>query len=605
MVIYYKNKQNISQLSLTSASNSINEKSYFPRYSISIYDDPNFIFPRQEVNGQQILSIIDSDFSFSFGGTNPSDYVNGIAGSSKTFYLKILVNQIVADSIFKISNYFVLSATMTYGDSIIKYYPVTCIAKTEFFTIYSAAITFVNSDFKTHIDGNVFFNLISDFNFSLNFPVSISATNPSFSGISSNINVSSQGIAPGVSGPYFAIQNYSLTYGYSNNFSQFLFTPFSFSLPVNLFDTSTNIISFYDTGTLIKISFTNGILISSLHYFGFTFTNSEINFNPKTSTAYTLILRTNLGNLYRIESCTILNNTKNLYYNVVFRFKNITLQTEYIDYLLLEVQPLVITGGQYSITFLSFLNAYSSSYTTFSLSKEENYTYDCFKNKIYFNDLNYNDTLHSKEKSGLVINTLSTIDEDNYLVKSSQSKIIVPKNTSFSTKNGFKFVNLLSDEDEIETISGFEKITVVARTKEKAEILNFSDNSDYVLNGFYIKNPLYLENFIENKLPKHVLEVKEIKINEQNVKCLYKKNYLFVKDLILEKNKINVFEISEEFKTIYINFFVKDSLFINNGKQKIKLSSDENKIILKNLDNSSTFSLKSDSEIKILNLIII
>jgi hypothetical protein len=607
MLFYYPhNEKFVSALSLT--SNYINEKGYFPRFSISIYDDPYFIFPRQEVNGQQILSIIDSDFNFSFGGSSPlnaSNYVNGIAGISKTFYLKILVNQTVTDSISQSSNYFVLSATMTYGDSIIKYYPVTCIAKFEFFTLYSATITFINSDFKNYLDGNVFFNLVSDYNFSLNFPISISATNPSFSGISSNVNIFSQGIAPGISEPYFAIQNYSLTYGYSINFSQFLFTPISFNTPVNLFNTSTNIINFYDAGTLIKISFLNGVLISTLNYFGFTFTNSEMNFNPKTSAVYTLILRTNLGNLYRIESCTILNNLTSLYYNVIFEFKNIKFQTEYVDYLLLEVQPLINTGGQYSITFLSFLNAHNSSYTTFSLSKDENYTYDCFKNKIYFKDLNYNDTLHSKEKNGLVVNILSTIDADNFLVTSEKNKIVVPVNTSFLTKNGFKFVNLLSIGDEIETISGLEKITAITRTKEKTEILNFSDHSDYVFNEFYIKNPLYLENFTGSKLPKHILEINEIKLNEQNVKCFYKNNSLNIRDLILEKNKINVFTLNEVFETIYINFSLKESLFINIGEQKLKLSSNENKIFLKNTNNSNTFSLKSNSEIKILNLIII
>ena len=603
MIFYYPKKNDFFQ-TLDLATSYLSEGKYFPRFSISIYDDPDFVYARQSINGQQILSIIDSDLNFSFGGISASEsnnYVNGIADVSKTFYLKILLNQAIPSEIIsEPSEYFTLSATMTLGNSVIKYYPVTCIEQNSLYTMYSATITFVNSDFKTYSDGNVYLNLVSDYNFSLEFPILISASNASFSGISSNVNVGIQTLASASSSQYFNVQNYSLSYGYSSNYSQFSFEPFFYSTPTTIFSTSPNIISFGTSGALVKMSFSESVLISSLEYFGFTITNTNASFNAKENAAYTLIMITNLGNIYRIESCTILNNLTNGYYNVVFKFGNISFQEEYVNYFLLEIQP-ISSNGIYTITFLSYLNTNNSNYTAFILS--DNYTLNCFKEKIFFSDLSSHEVLHSRSKVA-ILNNILKITDNNYEIVTDVHNLIIPQGSFILTKNGFKPVESLNANSIIESENGPVRILKINKTEKESSILSFEDSSDYILNGVYIKNPLYFKNYNKIILPEKASEKTTIFINDSPIQCS-KSDKIIAKNIVLEEKKINTIKyIQNDYKKIYFNFFCEENVFVSYGKERKKFLSSDNQIILKIDSSVDSFTIKSYSPIKIMRLVI-
>jgi len=600
MILFYPKKNIVRALFDTFDFSPVTSTQNFPRYSISIYDDPNFLYPRQQVNGKQVLSIIDSDFNYSFGSISTieaSNYINGVASYSKTFYLKILVNQNIAgDTISEVSNFFVLSATNTYGTSNIKYYPVTCLSKDSFYTIYTTTITFVNSDFNIYIDGNVFLNLISDFSLSLKYPIQITATNPSFSALTSNINASTQSLTGGASSPYFSIKNYTTSYGYSSNYSQFSFIPLNYSNSVSLFNTTSKVLKFNDNGALIKISFTTAQLISTLNYFGFTFTNSSGLFNAQSSAIYSLIIRTNLGNVYRLETCKIINNMTSGYYNAVFEFSNLFFSSEYVDYILLEVQPLINLNSTYTITFFSFLNSINNSYNAFNLPSEI-YTYDFASNKINILDVHLGDILYTHDKYQEVQSKIE-IANNNYQLKINTFSIILPADAFLLTPQGYQEVS--SAQGLIETTNGYLLLESKTPTDKKSTLLNHSGN--YIINEVFVKNPIYLKDFSAYILPEKTFNATEIHINGISYKAR-ENDYLILKNIQLDDNTIHdIFFNNSKYTKVFIELETEQTLFINYEDKKIKL---KNNLFLFNIDkNTKSFTMKSE-ELIVINFLII
>lgn len=440
--LFYPSNIN-SNYQAQAANLSPSKVNYFPKYSISFYDDINLQYKRQSFNGKQVLSTITSDDFFSSNQILPSDsnnYINGFPEPTRIIYIQILVHaSIQIDSIGNYSNIFILSLTKNLGNALTKYYSLKCISQNNFYTQYICAVSLSQSDFINNYDCQYYCSLIGDFNISLNYPIYLNVTNNNYSGINQSSNAQKSFLSSNNSNQYFSIANYnfSILQNYFPNTS-------------TVFDTTNTYLTFSGNQNLFNLNFNTAILASNLKYFGFTIYNSDLTFNPNTDTSFALTFRTQFGNLYRIESCTILKNFVNNYWNIIFNNKSITFYSEYVDYAILEInlnRSTLITSFQ--ITFLSYLNT-NINYNSFStlnakltINELKNLNFkDLLKNKAdvsffinetsqdlyenndyYFNDINY------------IINKFQKIDFNFLKLNKKEITIILNKKIEFLIKN--------------------------------------------------------------------------------------------------------------------------------------------------------------------------
>jgi hypothetical protein len=105
------------------------------------------------------------------------------------------------------------------------------------------------------------------------------------------------------------------------------------------------------------------------------------------------------------------------------------------------------------------------------------------------------------------------------------------------TTKGFSPVQVLSQNDIIESIDGSEKIFKINIYPQKnIELLDLLFPSDYIYNGMYIKNPLYIKEFTRKFLKKET-ELKPTNkicvVNDKSYKIKSMSNY-YISDLNIE-----------------------------------------------------------------------
>jgi hypothetical protein len=544
--LFYPKRRSVSVLSNFDFTTQL-AYHHFPKYSISIYDDSGNQYKRQNYCSKPIISIINADDAFSFGNLSneqKNNYINGIDLSFKLFYIKILVHgNIVNDIEGSLSLYFVLVTTTTTGKSKIKYYPITCELKNQFYTIYSTTISISKSDFINYSDGEIYFSLVGDFFVNIGFPIDLAVSNESFTPISQVSSASTKIInSLNNDNQYFGVNSISISLAeYSNDF-QFAFSSFNLPVTQTLFSTSGTIFVTGTSGSLIRLSFSEGILASELHYFGITLTNTDVNFNPLNDTYFSIILKNKNGNIYRKDACKIINNSDSSFWNIVFQLNDLSFLSEYVDYVLIEIKTIRASlSAPYSITFMSFLDKSNSQFNAFSIQtlsqKNNNYTIDIFNNKINIDELSEGDILLTSDSYASMYSLLNVNNELSYEIMTENKTVLLPENTMIKTTKGFSPVQVLSQNDIIESIDGSEKIFKINIYPQKnIELLDLLFPSDYIYNGMYIKNPLYIKEFTRKFLKKET-ELKPTNkicvVNDKSYKIKSMSNY-YISDLNIE-----------------------------------------------------------------------
>ena len=571
----------------------LSEPVSFPRFSITVFDDIDFRYERQYNGDKQIISTTISDDAFPYSSDkNKTNYLNGISGNNQNMYFKILVaNNITQDSIGSISSYFVLSITTFFSQALVRYYPITCIDKNDQYTVYRASVVFINSDYKMNSDGEFFMNLLGDFSVSINTPITLTATNASFTPI--NINYSgNQNLIPSSANntTYFSIQNKDFSVSYSASYASYSFTSVNYSSGI-LFNTVSSIINFGDSGTLIKIEFQSTVLSTSLQYFGLTFKNSNISFNPK-NLLLAVIIRGKSGTFYRIENNNIFYNAVSGYYNVVFKLNNVLFLEDYIDYVMLEITPTVSYSSTYTLTFFSFLNKASANFTVFS----DAHTYDSFNKKIDLFSLSNSEIINSENY--ITANSILSIADNNYYITSEKNSGIFASGFFFLSENNYIIAEDLLPGDTVETINGTEKIFSIEKTCEISHFLDIESN--YILSGFRVKNPIYIKEHSTTSLHKKEISRKKITLDHTDFEIDYDGTNYQLSDLILSGGKLHNFNFQSLLDNdIFILLECASNTFVNTEDEKHKIISGTHKIFI----NQNSFTIRSNDNITIKKLV--
>lgn len=509
MIRIFYPKQNGISLFSNFDFNTNEIRNNFIGCSISVYDDEGFRYVRQNYNDIQILSLLPSDDSFSFSELDTESILNYLIGKTeqyKIFYIKILVNKnIELDELNSISSFYTLSVTKIFGSVQTKYYPVTCIEKNQFYTVYSSSVSFYESDFVQNSDCKIIFNLIGDYNVTLNYPISISTTNASYTPISQSSSASTKTIPQSEnSAQYFTMDEYNFLSSSYSNTSNFSFIGFSFPDSQNLFSSESALVTSSSNSLFIRFDFPEGVLESELKYFGLTFSKTDSGYVPANDSSFSIVLRNKLGKTYRKDASKIYNNSTSQYYNVVFKLKDLSFSTEYVDYVVIELITLDTSMiNPYIVTFLSFLTTGYTSFSSMSvstLSKET--TVDPFGENININDLLYNQPIGSINDICTANSIIKTKDQTSYTILTAENSVTLPDNSYVvSGDNRNILIEELLTSDIIKTISGNETVlNIIIGNHNNITIIDNNENRPYCLNGVYVKNPLFLQNFTRTLL---------------------------------------------------------------------------------------------------------
>jgi hypothetical protein len=610
----YPKKSAFKTLSFTPTEQAVLNE--FPRYSISFFDDENFQYKRQAKNGNQILSKVISDdfYPFNLSNSDKTNYINGQSNTLKIFYAKILVYKSIAqDVVGSKSNVFYLTKTQSLGQSKTVYYTVTCVSKNNNFTTYSARIPLSNSDYILQYDGETFFTLVGDFSVNLNYPISLTIDNSATTSISQTTDTPVYKTISSQNNNLNFYENVSVQFSYfqySDNFN-FDFQPLNITLSNNLFsNTSTILTTNTSNGTSIRFNFLTGYNFSALKFFGLTLKNTSLNYDPTTDTQFLLNFKTNDDNFVIIDACKIFSNSNTNYFNVVFDFEDVVFTNNFLNYLILEIKSLnTSVTNSYEISYMNFMKKTGSS-NTFSvkaLSETKNinnFTIDPQGKKIFLNDLTKNSIISSNEIYSKVDCVIEIEDEANYEIVTKSGTIILPESCLIKTEKIYVPVFNLEKNSKIQYLNSYENVEVIKiLPPEKLQLIDLDDNSDYVLNGFNIKNPFYLKK-IQRKLLNNIKKQTDyILINEKEILVNKYANYgLLNENVILkEKNLLSFgFNVSE------VRFSVKSAMpvMIENSNNFSFIINDDF-IILKNKNDLSQVVLKCKSSLVIKKMLII
>lgn len=605
--LFYPNFKALSSLSTEFVFEKQSVNNDFPLFSISIFDDINFEYPRQSYNGKQVISIIPSDEIYSSSDLSEiqkEEYINGINTLSKIFYIKTLVNKnIPNDSIGNLSSSFALCLTSISGSVNTKYYPMLCISKEQKYTMYRSAVLINQSDFSRYSDGEIFLNVIGDYSVSLNFPINISNTNLSFSPISQSSS-SSFSIIPQSNNyqQYFAVKDIDVSfYQYSNDFD-YNFSEFSVPANQTLFDTTSTILMTGNNGALIRISFPSGVLTSEFNYFGITISNSSLGYDPNTDTNCSLTIRTKNGHMYIKENCAVLNNSSG-YYNIIFKTHDLFFESEYVDYLLIQIKTISDITTPYSVTFLNLLDVFDDSYNTFSfktlsLVENGNYTFDVFKNKTDVANLLREQYLLSYGKLSKVDGIVEFTPDVIYSISTENFTVNVPDSVFVISNEEQRSVFTLNSGDYIETINGPESIKIIrVRKPSRVCLVDTSMDTFYTFNGIFIKNPVYILNAKRTLLKKENPLKKTnliMDINGEMYVAQKFENYIsFDLNKNFDANKKYLLKTDIEYKRAVIIFNITSDMIISYNGVKTRIDKNKTHLVIEGDTNIGDISVRN------------
>jgi hypothetical protein len=572
----------------------------FPQFSISIYDffdGTNFYYKRQSYNDQQVLSTLISDDNFIINNSN--SYVLGQANPNKIFYAKIILFGPCLDTIGSPSNDFVCSITL---NNVVSYYQMFCVNILNGYAIYSTQFSLINSDYYVQTDGVLYFNVSGSFIVNLSYPINLtisqaSYNTPSYSTPTTTINGTTNN-----NSQYFSIVNLNFSTSYRLNNTS-LFSSFNYSNSNTLFDTTPVLLNVTSQIIAIKIDFPTGqnFTSSGINYLGITLQNLDVNYAASAVIANVKVKTQN--NIYNIQCNKYIKNYINTNFNnFIFNFKNIFLSSDNINYLIIEINlnNNSITSPTV-VSFISFLKTFSNTFNAFSVqSLNENFTIDVFDNQHKISEVHKSLYLKNSNKS-FVAESIINLDSDLcFEIATDNHKIKLDENMLIKGENNFLSVNDLSKGMLLETKNGLEKINSIKTIpNESLKLLDFDENTDYCLNGFYIKNPFYLKNFSRELLTENyggdiqrtvvINDIPFIISNNINVNYTLKGNFT---NVILIPNNITKITIVYECDN--------DVLFKYTNKEKL---SNKNYITIEVNDTKKDILVRSISDILIKKII--
>jgi len=613
LAVNFKYKTLSAQSSVTISQQNVTN--FFPPYSITFYDDVAFQFKRQLLDGYQIISNIVSDDQYPVtSNTEKQKYNEGLGSTDKTCYIKVLVHKSVQeDTVNSTSTVFVLCRSITFGQTQNFYYPLQCIEKNQSYTIYSSQINTQNETLGDYQDGVNYFSLAGTYNVELNISIKFSISNAASTSIS-QVSSATNSTIDSESQPQNYFQNVSLPfsdYFYSND-QALCFTQTELSLQTNVFSTTTSI---YESGNangfLLKLTFDSGYSVSNLSFFGLTVSNSSPGWSASDDTYFSLSLVMNDGTTTKIEPCFILLNT-GTYYNLVFDLRNISYSGQFINYILVEGESLNSTVTSiYTISYLNFMQI-NTSVTTFAfkglLNQEQNYVLNISNERIFLDTLTKNSIIKSSELFSNVESLLTIQDEIIYLIQTESASIELSESMLVKTLRGFVTAQALKSSDSLLFFNNYENIASIKVVPPKElTIVDLYENSDYYLNGFCVKNPIYISKFERLFLPenKRVIKNKSIKINQKNVFLEDSfGNFILSTSIELDPIRNNVITFDDK-KISEVYFCVEnfsDLIFISDTKTK--MTKGINVIQTKISKNSRNLFFKSKDKIIIKKMMV-
>ena len=607
----YPKKNNVFKASQYSTQSVFND---LPKYSISVYDDANFIYKRQSQNGNQILSNIISDDLFPDDSNQESKtrYLTGRGTNSKIFYLKVLVNKPVPqDTPGNYSTIFYLAKTQIFGAVSTVYYSLRCIEKNQNYTAYTSVITIKKSDFISQFDGKIFLNLVGDYDVSVKFPIDLQINNSASTSISQISSATPQTLSSTTNNSaYFQTYPVSFSYYEYSDSQDFNFTYTNLVLTNSLFSTANTIInSNVSTGISLRFTFSGVYNISDFSYFGLTIQNTDPSYNPNVDTIYKIVFRTVEDEVISVEDCSILNNLNSGYYNVVFKLKNIDTNLNDLNYMLIQIVSTRTLTQNYSITYINFMTAITAgAFSVKSLqnnTQEENFTKDPFDKIQYIDNLKNQELIKSTALFTTVESLIEIGDEVVYEITTQSGKIYLPENAMIFTSNDFLPAYSLEQDVLILENDSFMPITSIKiMPPRKVKMIDIYENADYVLNGFYVKNPLFIKSFQRIFLERIETrkQNKSFLINDEKYFLLESEDFQYFSNEIVLKKGNHTIEFSPS--AIYASILISgNSEIVVQSKIKQKVVGQNQKLQL-DIDNKNfLIYLKSNSTITIHKLI--
>jgi len=600
----YPKKNNIFKTAQYSSQIVSND---LPKYSISVYDDSLFKYKRQSKNGSQILSNIISDdfFPKEISSENKTNYIEGVSGASKIFYLKILVNKPIAeDSPGNYSKIFYLAKTQIFGSISTVYYSVRCIEKNQNFTVYTSVISIKKSDFVTQFDGEVFLNLVGDYDVEIQIPIDLQINNSASSSISQVSSAVPQTLSATANySAYF--QTFPVTfdyYEYSDN-RDFNYQYINLNLTNSLFSTTNPlIISKLSSGISLRLTFSGSYNISDFNYFGLTITNSDPNYNPNADTIFKLVFTTVENEIISVEECKILSNINSGYYNVIFKLVNIEPNLNNLNYVVIQIISTRTLTQSYTISYLNFINPITvGAFSAKSINNSNEYelfTFDPCNNLLNINQLKNQELIQSNNLFSTVETLLEVKDEIVYEIITQSGEILLPENAMIFTENDFLPVYSINKKTLIFYNKVLEPIkSIKIKPPKILKLIDVYENDNYILNGFCIKNPLFLKNF--NRIFLERIDSRKIdnfQINSVKYFLTLTEKYSYFSENILLQEKNNLFEFSPKKKTVEMLLSANSEVLVQ-GKTKQKIIGTNRKLLIEIDENNFSFYMKSKSEI--------
>lgn len=607
----YPKKNNVFKASQYSTQSVFND---LPKYSISVYDDTNFIYKRQSQNGNQILSNIISDDLFPDDSNQESKtrYLTGRGTNSKIFYLKVLVNKPVPqDTPGNYSTIFYLAKTQIFGAVSTVYYSLRCIEKNQNYTTYTSVITIKKSDFISQFDGKIFLNLVGDYDVSVKFPIDLQINNSASSSISQVSSATPQTLSSTANNSaYFQTYPVSFSYYEYSDSQDFNFTYTNLVLTNSLFSTANTIInSNVNTGISLRFTFSGAYNISDFSYFGLTIQNTDPSYNPNVDTIFKILFRTVEDEVISVEDCSILNNLNSGYYNIVFKLKNIDTNLNDLNYMLIQIISTRTLTQNYSITYINFMTAITAgAFSVKSLqnnTQEENFTKDPFDKIQHIDNLKNQELIKSTALFTTVESLIEIGDEVVYEITTQSGKVYLPENAMIFTSNDFLPAYSLEQDVLILENDSFMPITSIKiMPPRKVKMIDIYENADYVLNGFYVKNPLFIKSFQRIFLERIETrkQNKSFSINNEKYFLLESEDFQYFSNEIVLKKGNHTIEFSPS--AIYASILISgDSEIVVQSKIKQKVVGQNQKLQLDIDDKNFLIYLKSNNTITIHKLI--
>ncbi len=588
----------------------------FPRYSITFYDDQDFKFKRQSVNGKSVLSKIISDdfYPFNLSYEDRTNYISGKSNVLKVFFSKILVYKtITQDTVGQTSNVFYLTRTQTLGNSTTLYYSVKCIEKNSQYTVYSSRISLNNSDFVNQFDGEAFFTLVGDFSVSLEYPISLTmldssttdiymtTTPPIYNTIDASVN--------NLNFYENVLVNFDY-YQYSDSFD-YNFDPLSLTLTNEVFSSSPNLYTTNTSGgTSIRFNFLEGYSVSNLTNFAITLANSSAGYNPNIDTLFTLTFKLSNGDFLSINACEIFNNFQNNYYNIVFDFSDVIWPDNFINYIILEIKTLAVSVTEpYTITYLNFVKELSSvsslSFKSFSTQSEVSiFTHTPIKTKIDINNLDNQSLVLGSDIFSVVDTVFKIKDDSNFQITTKSGSVILPESALLRLENIYIPVFNLQKGMKIRTLDSYESvISVKILPPSFVDMIDTYEEEDYFLNGFLVKNPFFTKSVerrilgkkqYDTNLDKIEIDRRFIQLQSDGLFSFLNKELFFKENLsseiIVHSQSASTLKALIESSAPVIMEYDKNVKSFNSKEiLEIKLKNDLTPIILK---STKSFSIK-------------